>query len=364
MINNKKQKKIFLATGGSGGHIFPAISVAEELSKSNDFDITIVADEIYKKYSSTIKFKNKIINTSKTLRNFKGLKNIVCAFWNAMFFLKSEKPDLIIGFGSYATFPILLACVFKGIPFILHEQNTYIGKVNKIFGRFAKKIMISYPEIYGINYNDMKKVIYTGSPIRSNIRELCKLKYSYPKEDEEFNVLITGGSSGSKIFSQYLPKIFNKEYEKEQKKLKIFHQVREEYVDEVIKYYKDIKLNAVVSSFFNNMNDLLSKSHLVIGRSGSGTVVETSIAGKPIIFIPLMSIKNNKQEDNAKFVEKYGGAIVILEKDFSIKNFQTIFFDLIKDKEKLESMANNIKSIAIIDANEKISNIVKEIFDV
>lgn len=356
--NNEKRLKIFLATGGSGGHIFPAISVAEKLTEDGD-NICIIADDVYEKYSSN-NLNYNIINTSKTIKKLKDICKIISGFFEAKKLIKTKKPDLIVSFGSYATLPTLMACYWTKTPFIIHEQNAYIGKVNKLFGKYAKKIMTSYYEIYGVNFDDMKKIVYTGIPVRKNIKELYKIKYEYPTSNKKFIVLITGGSAGAKIFSEYLPKIFDEEHKVLQKNIKVYHQVREEYLDIVKDYYKKINLDATVSTFFNNIDELLSKAHLVIGRSGSGTLFEIAMAGKPSIIIPLINSANNHQEINAKAFEKNNAAVLILEKDFNIKDFQKIFFELIQDKDKLNIMSNNVKKMAVPNADDNILKIIKE----
>ncbi len=359
MIEKNKKFKIFLATGGSGGHIFPAIAVAEKLT-SNNSNICIIADKIYEKYSSC-NLNYRIIDAGKTIKSFSNLKNILKGFLQAKKLIKQEKPDLVIGFGSYATLPTLMACLWYKVPFILHEQNAYIGKINKIFGKYAKKIMTTYYELYGVKFDDMNKIVYTGSPVRENIKKLYKNEYKYPENNEKFIVLITGGSGGAKIFSEYLPKIFDEKHKLEQKNLKIYHQVREEFVDNVREYYKKINLDATVKPFFNNMDELLSKAHLVIGRAGSGTLCETAIAGKPSILIPLTNRGNNRQEVNAQSFEKNNAGIMVLEKDFNIKDFQVMFFDLIKNKQKLEEMSKNVKKLAVPNADENILKIIYNI---
>lgn len=359
MQNTNKNLKIFLATGGSGGHIFPAIAVAEKL-KQNGNDVIILADKVYEKYSSC-DFKYKIIDAGKTVKSFSNIKNIFNGFFQTRKAIKTEKPDLVIGFGSYATLPTLLACLVYRVPIVLHEQNAYIGKINKLFGKYAKKIMTTYYELYGVKFSDMNKIVYTGSPVRENIKKLYDIDYKYPSINEKFNVLITGGSGGAQIFSEYLPKIFDEKHKEEQKKLKVYHQVREEYVKNVEEYYKKIGLDAVVSSFFNNMDELLSRAHLIIGRAGSGTMCETAVSGKPSIIIPLTNRGNNRQEVNAQSFEKNNASIMILEKDFNIKDFQTIFFDLINSKEKLEQMAQNAKRMAVPDADDNIINVINSV---
>lgn len=358
MVENEKKIKVFLATGGSGGHIFPAISIAEKLTSENN-NICIIADDIYEKYSSC-NLNYRIIKAGKSIKSFSSVKQIIFGFFQALKLIKTEKPDLIVGFGSYATLPTLMACILTKTKFIIHEQNAYIGKINKLFAKYAITVMTTYHELYGINFRDMEKIVYTGSPVRENIKQLKNTKYNYPKDNDEFVVLITGGSAGASIFSEYLPKIFDENHKKEQKKLKIYHQVREEFLDQTKEYYKKINLNAVVQPFFSDIEELLSKAHLVIGRAGSGTLCETAIAGKPSILIPLPNRSNNRQEVNADNFAKNGAGVVVIEKDFTIKDFQTIFFDLIKDKKRLEDMSINAKNLAVVEADENIVNVIHE----
>ena len=356
-MTNNRQAKIFLATGGSGGHIMPAISVAKKLTEEN-YNICILGDEIYKKYSSC-NLNYRIIPAGKTLKSFTDLKKIAIGIMSARSFIAKEKPNLVVSFGSYATLPTLIACILTKTPFIIHEQNAYIGKINKLFAKYAKQVMTTYYELYGLKFTDMNKVVYTGSPVRKEIKELYNIPYKYPEPEEKFVVLITGGSGGAQLFSEYLPKIFNNTYLKEEKKLKIYHQVREEYVNKVKTHYSLLNIDATVQSFFPNMSELLAKSHLVIGRAGSGTLCETAIAGKPSIIIPLSSRANNRQIDNAKSFVRQDASILVLEKDFSIKSFQELFFNTIKDKEKLETIANNVRKLAVPDADVNIVNIIK-----
>ena len=352
----KEIKKVLLATGGTGGHIFPAISIAEKLTTEN-IQVLIVADEVYNKYSY-FNYNYTILKTAKNIKSIKNIKNIILNFFKVFFLIKKEKPDLIVSFGSYATFSTLIAGFLSKIPILLHEQNIYVGKVNRLFSKLSKKIMISYHELYGLSYKSMNKVIYTGLPIRKEFKKLYQNKYQYPKENEKFNILIIGGSAGAKIFSEYLPRIFDKYHIEEQKKLKIYHQVRPEYIYEVQKYYSSINLDAEVSPFFINIHELLSKTHLIISRAGSSSISEIAVAGIPAILVPLETIGSNRQIDNAKYFIKNKASILIEEKNFTIKYFQSIFFKLIKDKNLLEEMSSNLKKLANIDADLNIYNII------
>jgi len=358
MEQNIKKSTIFLATGGSGGHIFPSLAVAEKL-KEEGYNTCILADSVYTKYSKK-GVNYRIIDATKKLKTFSDIKKIFNGFLQAKYFIKRKKPKLVISFGSYATLPTLLACLWTKTPFILHEQNAYIGKINKLFVKFSKKIMTTYHELYGIKFDDMNKMIYTGSPVRDEIVKNYNNEYKYPKANEKFNILITGGSAGAKIFSEFLPKVFDEKHKKQQEKIKIFHQVREEYLKEVQDYYNKIELDAVVSTFFINMAELLKNSNLIIGRSGSGTLCETAVSGKPSILIPLKTSANNHQEVNARNFERNGASIVVLESELNIEEFRDVLFNLIKDEKKLKSMAENAKNLAVINSKENIFNVIKE----
>ncbi|MDR3290041.1 MAG: undecaprenyldiphospho-muramoylpentapeptide beta-N-acetylglucosaminyltransferase [Rickettsiales bacterium] len=354
-----KQKKIFLATGGSGGHIFPAISVADILI-DNKYDVKIISDDVYEKYAKGFEYEYEIIKTGKNLKKIKDIKNIIFAIFKAKKILLQQKPDLVVGFGCYATLPVLFACVWTKTPFILHEQNVYIGKTNKFFLKYALKIMTAYPEIYGISFKYFEKIVFTGQPIRKQIKELNAKKYDVDS-DENMNIVITGGSLGAKIFSEKLPYIFDMVHKEEQKKIKVYHQIQADYIGGVQEYYKKIDLNHKVETFFNNMDKILEKAHLVIGRAGNGTLTETAVAGLPAILIPLPTAANNHQVKNAMLFEKLGAVVVVQEKNFD--TLQEIFFNLIKNKKKLKEMAEKNKKSITLNGDVNILEIINNVFE-
>lgn len=352
--------KIFLSTGGSGGHIFPAVAVAQKL-KSNEFEPFIISDEVYKKYSNMYDLEYKIISSSKTIKTFKGICNIVKGFFQSFFFIIKHKPKLVIAFGGYSSLPLLLASLFTFTPFVLHEQNAYIGKINSIFCRFSKKLMTSFREIYGIRFEDMEKVVFTGNPVREEIKRLHDVEYDY--HEDKFFILITGGSAGAKFFSEQLPKVFDRKHWDDVRKLFVCHQVRDEFVREVKNYYNDIGLKSEVSSFFNDMEYKLRECNLLIGRAGASTVCEIAIAGKPSILIPLSSRGNNRQDINALEFEKNGASIVVNEEEFEVKRFQEMLFDLVKDELKLTEMSSNARNLSVVNADENIVEVINGILE-
>ena len=202
-MNNDK-KKIILTTGGTGGHIFPAITTSN-LLKEAGYSVMIVGDKQLEKYVDNIECEYKIVETGKT-KSIKTVISLIKGFFQNVAIIKQFKPDLVIGFGSYATFSILLASKFLKVPFFLHESNSIIGKVNKWMSGFAKCIMINFHELYGINIKNTSKIKIVGMPIRENIAKLANKEYKYPdfSKNEKFNIFITCGSGGATFFGTSL----------------------------------------------------------------------------------------------------------------------------------------------------------------
>ncbi|MDR0423476.1 MAG: UDP-N-acetylglucosamine--N-acetylmuramyl-(pentapeptide) pyrophosphoryl-undecaprenol N-acetylglucosamine transferase [Rickettsiales bacterium] len=354
---NRDIRKVILATGGSGGHIFPAVAVFETLTKKG-YKVSIISDDAYEKYVS-LNYNYDIIPAGKSLKNITSIKNIFFGVLGAIKILKQKTPDLVVGFGCYATLPTLLACILTKTPFILHEQNVCVGKVNNFFSRYALKVMTSYPEIYGIKYRNADKIVYTGYPVRD---DLLNKQTDYILRDDIFVISIIGGSLGAKFFSNGFCKIFDKQILK-QKNIFVYHQVQEEYIRETKIHYQSIGLNAEVSPFFPNMSEILSKTHLMISRSGNGILAEISIYGIPAILIPLSTSANDHQLKNAKLYQKDGATIVVEEKDFQVESFQKLLFGLIGSREKLEQMSRQLKKQIKMDANNNIFDIIDKTID-
>lgn len=351
-------KKIIISTGGTGGHIFPALVLARYL-KNNGFDVLITGNEKIRDYLKNEELEYRIISSGYSLKSFKSIKNIVVGIVQSFKLLKKFKPDMIIGFGSYTTLPILLVACFKKIPFCLHEQNSHIGNINRFFLKNAKYIFTSFQEIYGIKIEYSDKIVFTGVPIRDEVKKYSNNEYIYPKENEKFNIIVTGGSGGASFFSNEFIKTFSFMDKKIKDKIRIFHQVKElEEMDFVEDFYKKENVECVVKPFFENMPELMFRSHLIVARSGVGTASEIAAIGRPVIFVPSPNVMNNHQTYNANFYKRNDACLVVEEKSFIPSNFAKLLTDLILNKEKLEEMAGNIKKLAVGNAEEAIAGYI------
>ena len=231
--------KIVITTGGTGGHIFPAISTAKYLIKQK-CDLYLLTDNRGLKWSDkNIPIYNvpssQILGTS-IIGKFKAMFKIIYGFFVARKHLKRIAPDAIVGFGGYASFPVVLAGYSLRIPIILHEQNAYAGSANRMLSRIAKIVATAFPKTLALK----AKTVHTGNPIRSEITKLHK--NNYPKKDKHINILITGGSQGAKIFGEVIPNALLKYKDK----IKITHQVCPEQLEEIKTHIRNgAKLMAV-----------------------------------------------------------------------------------------------------------------------
>ena len=364
MINNIK--KIIIATGGTGGHVFPAYSLAKHFI-SNKIDVEIISDKRGIKYlknyhdlkitqiSSATIFKKNIL---------KKLFSSIIIFYSifrSFIFLLFFKPNLVFGMGGYSSFPICVAAKILKIPFIIYENNLYIGKANSYLLPFAKKIFVSHKELEGISEKHKKKIIEIGNIIRKEIFNLQSRKYSN-HIDNELKILVLGGSQAAKIFAEKLPEIFKKC--KENKiVLKIYQQCLPEQNEFLISFYKNLNIHFETFNFSNNILEYFVKTDLAITRSGSSMLAELINAKIPFISVPLPTSAEDHQLKNATYYEKNGYSYLIEEKDLS-KDLFKLIKKIHEEKSLLKQMINKQKQYSdklvyeIID--KQICNIINE----
>ncbi len=382
-------KKIFISSGGTGGHIIPAISLAKYLQKQGH-QIWFYGDIKSKNFiKSTDNLNYNLIPSAQFVKNIFGLINFsiktLLGFFKSLVQIIKYRPDYIIAFGGYSTFPILLAGVFSNSKIILHEQNAHLGKVNRLFAKFAFKICLSFEKTDGINPLFQSKTTYTGNPIRDEIIALNSKTYTLPKnesfaiktenkfgydillnsdfnienvEKKYFKILVIGGSGGAKIFSDILPKAFYNFSENIKEQIQIFQQCRAELVESTFNQYKSFNLNIVVDSYFEDMATLIDEAHLIIARAGSSSIFEFCCAKKPMILVPFAESADDHQQKNANYLNQNGACIMVKEIDFNIKNINEILNNLLNNTNILFELSKNAGNLALINANNNISKII------
>ncbi len=390
-------KKIFIVTGGTGGHILPAVCLAKALLEHNN-QITFFGDEKVKNYlhhfSNQKNFQFKLLSSSQIVKKwqllFLAILKICFGFCQALFFLIIKQPNAIVAFGGYASFPLLLASVLLGKKIILHEQNAYLGKVNRLFLPFATQIAISFPKTSAIDQKHQHKVIYTGNPVRTEISLLSKQDYKIPnlqpaseisynrfgydlilnsdfyqvsENPKEFwQILVLGGSGGAKIFSDVLPQAFFNLPDHLKDNLKIVQQCRKELLESTFESYKNFNINVVIDSFFEDMPTILKQSHLVIARAGASSIFEFCASKKPMILVPFPNSADNHQQKNANYIAQNGGAILLEESEFNINNITQIICNLLEKPEILYKMSENSSKLANLEATNNLMQVLNNVY--
>ena len=355
------RKKIIIATGGTGGHIFPAYSMAKNFLKKN-YSVEIITDKRGLKYLDKHKDIKLILNNSTTvfkkniLNSFLSIFIIFFSYMKSLAILYKLKPSIVFGMGGHASFPVCIAAKTLNIPFIIYENNIQIGKSNKYLLPFAFKIFVSYQDVVGIKIKYSHKVIVTGNIIREEILNFKKINKFTP---EVLNILVLGGSQAAKSFGELLPNIFEKCIQK-QIKIKIFQQCIKSQTDQLNKVYKKLNFEFELFNFTNNILEYFEKTELAITRSGSSATAELINCNIPFITIPYPHATDSHQDKNATYFEKKGYSHLVKETEVNEKLFSLIE-SFYKDKKLLDKIIEKQKKYSDKDVFLKINKIVENL---
>lgn len=337
-----KKTKILIATGGTGGHIFPAYSLATYFDKRN-YDVEITTDKrgylFLKNYKD---LKIKIISSSPLIKKniltlISSILLMLLSFIKSLIYLIFNRPKIVFGTGGYSSFPICLAAWLLNLEFIIYENNLIIGKANRYLLPFAKKLFVSNKNIEGIPFKYKRKEAVIGNLLRNEI-----LNFKRPKKDEQdrkiLKILILGGSQAAKVFAEKIPKILKK-CKDSNIPLKIYQQCLINQNKDLMEFYKNSNIDSEIFNFTHKITSYFEKANLVITRSGASILGELINVNIPFISIPLPTSAENHQFKNAIYFEKKNLCYLVEEKDLNLK-----LYDLIKSLFVDKSLLDRIKS--------------------
>ena len=360
-MKRANKNKIVIATGGTGGHIFPAYSLGKNFVKKN-YTVEIITDKRGLKYLNKHKNIKLILNNSATifkkniLNLFLSVFIIFFSYIKSLIILYKAKPMVVFGMGGHASFPVCIAARTLNIPFIIYENNIQVGKSNKYLLPFAYKILVSYQDLIGI-YNKYKyKVIVTGNIIRE---EILNFKKNNQFKPEILNILVLGGSQAAKSFGILLPKVFEKCLKKNIK-IKIFQQCTELQTMKLNNIYKDLNLNFELFNFTNNILEYFSKVELAITRAGSSVTAELINCNIPFICIPYPYAADSHQDKNATYFATKGYSLSVKETEVDERLFPLIE-SIYKDKKLLDKMIEKQKKHSDKDVFLKINKLIEDL---
>ena len=364
--------RILISGGGTGGHVTPAVAIANYLREKNKniqiafagtekgIENKIIPKEGYKLYHLKVRgFKRKF-----TLENIDALIKAFTSQRTARKIIKDFKPDIVIGTGGYVSWPVLSAAAKQKIPAVIHEQNAFPGVTTKMLSKAVDKVMLSFEESRKyFRDNVQKKLIYTGNPVKSE----C-FTVDYKKEKKELSpdkpmILSVGGSMGAAKINEVMIDFMDK-YSKN-RNITHYHVTGSLGYKEYSQIYKDKKLdiygNLHLSEYIFDIYKYYAAADIIICRAGAITLTELAVLKKPAILIPSPNVAENHQFKNAEVLEKHGAAVLIEEKNLTAEALIEKVDGLFKDPSKLINMARNISSFASPDTLGNIYNIIMSV---
>jgi UDP-N-acetylglucosamine--N-acetylmuramyl-(pentapeptide) pyrophosphoryl-undecaprenol N-acetylglucosamine transferase len=354
-----KKPRFIISGGGTGGHIYPAVAIANELkSRFPEAEFLFVGAkdkmEMQKVPQAGYAIKGLWIagiQRKITLDNAMFPLKLTSSLLNSFKIIKKFKPDVVIGTGGFASGAVLKVASMLGIPTVIQEQNSYPGITNKLLAKKANKICVAYENLERFFPKD--KMILTGNPVRQDlINEASKSEAvaCFKLDSNKKTLLVLGGSLGARRINQLIEKELDFLLSQN---IQIIWQCGKLYLNDYSKHNE--KDNVQVVAFIDRMDLVYAAADVVISRSGASSVSELCIVGKPTIFIPSPNVAEDHQTKNAKAISDKNGAILIKESELETQ-FETIFSDLISNESKQLELSQNIKKLALPNATKQIAD--------
>lgn len=359
---SNEAKQILISAGGTGGHMFPAEALARDLI-GRGYRVALATDVRGKQYEPfadgvpTYVLKSGAMK-SGVLGKIKAALSLGVGYLQARQLIDKLKPAVVIGFGGYPSFPAVYAAQKKSIPTIIHEQNAILGKANAYLAPKADRIALSWNNVESIDESDAVRSVVTGNPVRPDISALYNKPYPALEQDGPLKILVLGGSQGAKVFGEVLPDMVKQLSSDHKARLDIVQQCIQEDIEQVREQYVEAGVKVELATFFDNVAERLENCHLVIARSGAGTVCEVTTAGRPAIFVPYPWHKDQQQKRNADAVFDAGGAWVMTQDGFTVEALLARIETFLQNPESLFNAAENARSCGKPDAARKLGNLV------
>lgn len=315
-------RNFLLAAGGTGGHVFPAIAVAEELMKRGH-NVSLATDARGTNLGNSLPAVDVYRISASGVRGgivskISGVVSIGIGVIQARRLFREIRPDCVIGFGGYPSVPTMVAAAYRGLPTIIHEQNAVLGRANRLVSKRVSVIAASFQNTAGIEAGSGDKVVTTGNPVRAVFTAARNTPYpAIGPNGEGVKVLVLGGSQGARILSEVIPAAFSEMPETLRRRFAITQQCRPEDLENVRKTYETAGIAAELSTFFDDVPDRMAAAHVLITRAGASTVAELAEIGRPAILVPYLHATDDHQTANARAVEEKGAGWLIPQAGFT-----------------------------------------------
>ncbi|MBL8587540.1 MAG: undecaprenyldiphospho-muramoylpentapeptide beta-N-acetylglucosaminyltransferase [Methylobacteriaceae bacterium] len=358
-----EDRPVLLAAGGTGGHLFPAQALAVALA-ARGVPVELVTDERALKYGG--EFPARAFHTiaaatptggsliSKALAVLKLMRGTIAA----RRLVARVRPRAVVGFGGYPTVPPMLAARQLKIPSILHEQNAVMGRANRFLSGAVDAIATGFPTLSGVAEAARGKLRHVGNPLRPAV--LAAAAAPYP-DDSSLCVVVTGGSQGARVMSDVAPAAIALLSAEQRARVKLTQQARGEDEARVREAYAKLGFAAEIAPFFADLPARMAGAHLVVARAGASTVSELAAIGRACVLVPFPHALDQDQAANARALEQAGAATVIPQSDFSPQRLAQDLVEALEDPATLKLRADAARAVAVLDAADRLADLVLEI---
>jgi UDP-N-acetylglucosamine--N-acetylmuramyl-(pentapeptide) pyrophosphoryl-undecaprenol N-acetylglucosamine transferase len=357
-------KLLVIAAGGTGGHMFPAQALAEEML-SRGWRVKLSTDPRGARYSRS--FPNEVtveVVRSATFARGGVLGKLAAPFlilrgiFTAWRHMRADRPDVVAGFGGYPALPAMAAAILTRTPRLIHEQNAVLGRVNRLFARHVQVVACGmWPTVLPRNVAGTP----VGNPVRRAVLARAGAPYAFPPKRKPINILAIGGSQGARILSTVMPQAVALLPAELRKRLHVAQQAREVDAEACERAYAFAGVSAEVSPFFDDLPERMANAQLVVARSGASSVADIAVIGRPSILVPLAIATDDHQAANARGLNDAGAAMVILESELAPEPLAKHITAILTNAEEAEFMAAAALSQGKPDAAQSLAKLVEQL---
>ncbi len=353
---------IVLATGGTGGHVFPAEALASELA-ARGHSLALITDRRGRQWKGALaNFPIHAIRAASPsgglAGKLRGVVDLGRGFFEARSVLRQMAPAAVVGFGGYASVPTMMAATMARIPTVLHEQNAVLGRANRLLANRVDRIATAFAKVEHVPAG---RATLVGNPVRDEVRALYGRGYTPPAPTGAINILITGGSQGATVFSKILPQTLEMLAPVLRSRLRLVQQCRSEDLEAVRAAYAALGIEAELASFFADIPARLAGAHLVLARAGASTVAELTASGRPSILVPYPHATDDHQTANARAIDEVGASIRVANADFTPDWLARTLGELAAEPARLGRMAAAAHSLGRPDAAQRLAELVESL---
>jgi UDP-N-acetylglucosamine--N-acetylmuramyl-(pentapeptide) pyrophosphoryl-undecaprenol N-acetylglucosamine transferase len=363
MAMSATRVRVVLAAGGTGGHVFPAEALASQL-RERGIEPVLFTDRRGVSFGGEMqvrRIRGGGLAGQSSWGRVKSLAELATGLTQAGWALRLLSPGAVVGFGSYASVPSVLAASFLGIPTVVHEQNALLGRANRLLARRADRIATAFETVGALPKGMGHKLVRTGMPVRAAFARLRERSYQPPEGTGPIRLLILGGSQGARIFGEVVPPAIDRLNARLRSRLIISHQCRPESLTDVENAYRRIGVGAELAPFFDDVPSRLASAHLLIARAGASTIAEMTAVGCPSVLVPYPYATDDHQTANARAVTDAGGGWLMPQDLLTAEGLAARLDDLFLRPAQLSAAAAAARAVGFDRAAARLADLVLEV---